>query len=350
MGRVDVTPNIGAAADAIMIGKRREGTQLLTPIAAELGTVRQSPAMNVAAVVANCTGKKILKPCKPATPVSLTIGVQAAVQTEWLGRLGMLKPEVKACSLYTGRGFGFARQAATLAAAPLYIASAGLGLVAGDTLVPTYGLTPTGKHPDAVSARVQGVFKPDVWFEGMLGGPFSSAWTDVLGDGQGSVLIALTHPYARMLGRSLSALAPDQLARLRIFGPSLNAVLPEVLHPAIAPYDKRLDVIAPGLQQHFASRALQHFVQSILPAQAMPDRAAEFEAVKAALGAVILPNRPRREGRTDAQLLAWITARLRSERGIARLLKALRHDEGIACEQARFARLYRAGLERRAAA
>ena len=306
----DTTPNIWGVDDASMSSGRLDGTQLLTPQAAELEAVRGSPAINIAAVVANCTRKKILKPGKLATPVSLTIGTQEAVQTEWLRRLATLKPEVAASSLYAGRGFGIARQAAALATAPLYIASAGLGLVAGDALTPAYGLTLLGKHADAVSARVQGALSPDAWFEAMLRGPFSDSWTNVLGDGEGSVLIALTHPYARMVARSLAELAPGQQARLRIFGRSLTAVLPQVLHPAIAPYDKRLDVISPGLLAHFASRALLHFVQSVLPIQ-IEGRTAQFEAVEAALGRVTWPNRPRRPTRTDAQVLAWIGGRLK---------------------------------------
>jgi hypothetical protein len=331
------------------MASRRNGTQLLTLQAAKLQVTGRTSTRNVAAIVTNCTRKKSRKPGTRATPVSLTVATQSRVETEWLRRLTMLEPEVAASALYTGRGFGIALRAANLAAAPIFIASAGLGLVEGDALAPAYGLTLTGKHKDAVSARVEGAFSPNAWFEAMLSGPFSSGWTDAFGEGDGEVLIALTKPYAEMIGRSLAALAPSKRAKLRLFGVSLTVALPEILRPAIAPYDRRLDTIMPGLDAHFSNRALLHFVQSGFPAQ-IGERAAEFEAVEAALGAVQRPHRPRRPTRTDAELVAWIAGRLRSERGIAKLLGVLRHDEGVACEQARFTRLYRAALEQRAAA
>jgi hypothetical protein len=342
------TPNIWGVGDAGTTHHLGSGTQLLTAGPAKLSTAERSPAGSVAAVVTNCTAKKTRKAGANATPVSLAIGAQVDVETEWLLRLSSLEPEVAAGALYAGRGFGIVQTAAGLAKAPLFIASAGLGLVAEAALAPAYGLTLAGKTADAVSARVRGGFRPDIWFEAMLSGRFSSRWAHAFGDGEGEVLIGLTQPYARMVGRSLAALPPSHRSRLRLFGLSLEAALPEVLHSAIAPYDRRLDVSMPGLLSHFSSRALLHFVQAGLPS--LNDRTAEFEAVKAALGEVSLPDRPRRPSRTDADIVAWLAERLRSERGIARLLGVLRHDEGIACEQARFTRLYRAALEQRAAA
>ena len=52
-----------------------------------------------------------------------------------------------------------------------------------------------------------------------------------------------------------------------------------------------------------------------------------------------------RAGRTK-KFFGLILARLRSQSGIARVLRALRDEEGVACEQARFSRLYRAAVDR----
>lgn len=48
--------------------------------------------------------------------------------------------------------------------------------------------------------------------------------------------------------------------------------------------------------------------------------------------------------------MAVIERHLGSTQGIGRLLRVLRDEEEIACEQARFTRLYRATLARRKAA
>ncbi len=257
----------------------------------------------------------------------------------------MQPPTATAGALYVGRGFGLAAEAATLAEAKLYIVSAGLGLVASDRRVPPYGLTVSGRHAESVAVRVAGKFDVAAWFSGLLSGPHSDQWADAMAQGSGRVLIALTRPYAQMVGESLSSLRPQVLARLRIFGAALTPALPAVLRPALAPYDARLDAILPGTRADFSQRALLHFVRSVAVKGGAQDRDADYAAVEAALRGVMAPDRLHRPRRTDAGILQLILARLRSQSGIARILRALRDDEGVACEQARFSRLYRVALQ-----
>ncbi len=167
-------------------------------------------------------------------------------------------------------------------------------------------------------------------------------WDQAGGDGEGRILIALTKPYAAMAGTSLAAASPQLLARLRIFGASLEDALPEVLHPAIVPYDDRLDALVPGTRSDFAQRALLHFVEHI--ADQAADRGAEFAAVKALLSGLAAPERPVREQRSDAELTNLIKGRLKPRSSASALLRQLRHEDGIACEQGRFGRLFKAAL------
>lgn len=260
-----------------------------------------------------------------------------------MSRIGSLPADAAAGALYAGRGFGLAAQAARLSSAKLYILSAGLGLVAADRQVPTYGLTVSPGHADSVAARITGTFDPAAWFSGLLSSPFSDQWADAIGQGPSRILVALTRPYAQMVGESLSALGPQTLKRLRIFGVSLHSALPSKLHPAIAPYDARLDGIFPGTRADFSQRALRHFAQ-LVAGRREQGRDADYSAVAAALGEAIAPTRMHRPRRTDAEISELIRARLQSQSGIARILRALRDDEGVACEQARFSRLYRAAI------
>jgi hypothetical protein len=109
-----------------------------------------------------------------------------------------------------------------------------------------------------------------------------------------------------------------------------------------------LDAVLPGTKVDFPQRALFHFVGVI--GDARGDAAADYARITNSLRRVKAPERPRRPQRTDQQILKLISARLRKETGIARLLRAIRHEDGVACEQARFTRLYRQALEQRAAA
>ena len=325
-----------------------EAQLLMTAAAFSKVVGRQAPAP-VAAVITICTHRKKAAPPSAATPVSLPVGTQEAVQSAWMERLRALPANVEASKLYSGRGFGLATQAAELVRSKLYILSAGLGLVPSDRKVPVYGLTVSGGHAESVAARVTGELDISAWFSALCSGPHSDQWTDALGRGSGRVLIALTRPYAEMVGESLSALEPQVLARLRIFGASLGDALPASLHPALAPYDDRLDAIFPGTRADFAQRAMLHFARYIAHANDAQDRDSDYVAVDAALDGITAPDRLRRPRRTDEEILHLISVRLRSQPGIARILRALRDEEGIACEQSRFSRLYRIALEARGA-
>ncbi len=269
------------------------------------------------------------------------------MQTAWIEKIRTASTNAAANELYAGRGFGLAIEAAKIASGKLYILSAGLGLVAGDQQVPVYGLTVSGAHAESVSSRVTGRLDVASWFSAVLSSPYSEPWADVVSENSGRILVALTRPYARMVGQSLSKLEPQALARLRIFGTSLASDLPACLHPALTPYDDRLNTVFPGTCADFPQRALLHFVRSVAIRDDARDRDSDHAAVAAALRGVAAPDKPRRPRRTDQEILQLITMRLRSQSGIAQVLRALRDCDGVACEQSRFSRLYRTALEQK---
>lgn len=284
-----------------------------------------------------------------STPASLPIGAQDAVQAAWIERIQTLPSDAAAGALYAGRGFSLAARAAQIASAKLYILSAGLGLVAAEREVPLYGLTVSAGHSDSIASRVTGKFDAEAWFSGLQSSSLSDRWVDATSRGSGRILIALTRPYAQMVGESLDSLDPHVLTRLRIFGASLASVLPPSLHHALAPYDARLEAILPGTRSDFSQRALHHFV-GLVAREGGQDRDADYAAVTDALAKVTAPERPRRPRRTDGELLELIAGRLQSQFGVARILRALRDEEGIACEQSRFSRLYQIALQKMEAA
>ncbi|RWO83267.1 MAG: hypothetical protein EOS18_06675 [Mesorhizobium sp.] len=300
-------------------------------------------------VVTICTFRKRARPPAESTPASLPIDTQDAVQAAWIERIQTLPSDAFARVLYAGRGFSLAVRASEIASAKLYILSAGLGLVAADRKVPLYGLTVSARHSDSIAARIRGEFDAGAWFSGLQSSPLSDRWVDAVGRGSGRILIALTRPYAQMVGESLNALGPEALARLRIFGASLASALPPALHLAVAPYDARLEAILPGTRSDFSQRALHHFV-GLVAGEGQQNRDADYAAVASALAKVTAPERPRRPRRSDEELLELIAFRLRSQMGVARILRALRDEEGVACEQARFSRLYQLALQKREAA
>ena len=153
-----------------------------------------------------------------------------------------------------------------------------------------------------------------------------------------------------MLAPVLAELPEQAAARLRIIGLRLDEFLPPHLRPFTLPYDERLDAALPGTRADFPQRALFHFVTEGLSTLPHVDAAGHRDWVQVALADQKAPNRAKRTRLSDREVMAVIDRHLDLTQGIGRLLHVLRHVEGIACEQARFTRLYHATLSRRTAA
>ena len=79
-----------------------------------------------------------IKASPAGTPAALTAGTQADLAKQWMAVAQSLPRTGPAANLYSGRAFSLARDAAMLTATPLFIISAGLGLVEAETPLPEY--------------------------------------------------------------------------------------------------------------------------------------------------------------------------------------------------------------------
>lgn len=302
------------------------------------------------ALLVPCASRKSLQPLASACAVSLPNAPQREVETAWLSLLGALPPERPARDLYSGRGFCLARQAASVTGAALYAVSAGLGLVAAEKVVPAYGITVGGRGLDSVANRVLGPFEADSWWRAVSGGPFATQLHDLfISGGARPILVALTQPYARMLAPALDSLVDGDIGRLRIVGANLESVLPRRLSAQILPYDERLDAIFPGTRSDFPQRAISHFANKGLSAPSIGDISEHRHWVENALAGKRPPKRPERTRLSDDEIMLLIGRHLTDSRSIGRLLRVLRDEDGVACEQARFSRLCRRVIDGRAA-
>lgn len=228
--------------------------------------------------------------------------------------------------------------------------SAGLGLVAADQMVPSYGLTISGRGPESITPRIRGHFDIESWWGTVSRGPFSTAFSSIFRkDLELPVLIALTQPYARLLAPVLDRLATRELERVRIFGTGLTESLSERVFRQVLPYDARLENVLPGTKADFPHRALLHFARKGLDANPAGNVSEHRAWVEAAFAGQVAPIRPARPRLSDSQIIELIERHLPETHAIGRLLRVLRDREGVACEQARFTRLYRIALERRVA-
>lgn len=264
----------------------------------------------------------------------------------WVARVGAAKAAMPAESYYKGRGIYLGRNAGC----DLGFVSAGLGIVRADRAIPAYDLTiAPGDSENVLDGMVPAV-GPTVWWAALR-----SAF-DAVGEArglsatitaeEGLVLLALTGPYLAMLRDELAELSPESLDRLRLFTSPATPV-GDRLEAVRIPYDARLDgpdSPCRGVVGDFAMRALADFAKGI--AVQHPDATAiEHGAAVAERLASWRPaaTRATRRTATDAELLSEIA--LARGRGIATasaMLRHLRDAMGIACEQGRMRRLWRA--------
>lgn len=291
----------------------------------------------IAAVITICSKRKRITQSPSARAASLPTGKLTAVAARWLKELSDAPKGEAASKLYAGRAFALARSAADQAAAPLYVISAGLGLVASETPVPSYALTVAGAGEDAIGPRVEDSFKAAQWFDAVLGGPYSVGLDRPFQEAGALVLVALTRAYAGLVGDALSRLPATDKSRLRIFGTAVEDRLPRPLHRQIMPYDGRLESVFPGTQADFAQRALADFATTVALQNPRASAEEHATAVSTRLEGRLAPPRPQRLRRTDSEILELIKLRAASSRPVS--LRALRDEEGIACEQGRFGRL-----------
>jgi hypothetical protein len=157
------------------------------------------------------------------------------------------------------------------------------------------------------------------------------------------VLVALPASYLRLVSDDLAAIDAETWQRLRIFTSKAGLkTVPGELTPCVLPYDERLESIPgfDGTRADFPQRALRHFVLELRGhSLTLSDAHSQVDRALAELKPRAIPVRARR---TDQQITDLIRTHWPSCGGnSARLLRQLRDQELVACEQSRFRDLWR---------
>ncbi|KPF54080.1 hypothetical protein IP65_09785 [Novosphingobium sp. AAP1] len=304
-------------------------------------------------MITTCTNRK-------RKPVSDNLHVSALPQApiddlavDWVCRLAAADDVFPARTIYGGRSFREAALAAELLDARLMVVSAGLGLVSADARVPPYSCTVLINAPDSIASRVTGDFSITDWWQALgAASPFSQSFQKAVSVTNGLICAALSDTYIEMVTDDLCALPAAILARVRLFTRApLDRVAP-ALRPLVMPYDDRLDgpdSPVRGTRGDFAGRALHHFAKYIHVAGDRRSVGDHCAAVGSALTGWRFAARFDRQRLDDDAVLALVRKHWDVERGsTARLLRRLRDDLGVACEQGRLANLARQVRKERA--
>jgi hypothetical protein len=304
-------------------------------------------------VVTTCSNRKLHSPSDALSARNLERGSLEQIAYEWGRRVAEAEERFLPLDLYCGRGIREAEAAAANLDQAPYVVSAGMGLLSPSTMVPAYDLTLSVGSQDCIFKRIAEPVRATDWWEAMgeaLGtpNPFARLVTDRPG---GSVLIACAGHYLDLISDDLLSLDSTDLQRVRLFGPQDVSKVKQRLGPLVMPYDDRFDGAncpIPGTKSDLAQRSLRHFANSMKSNRNLGrDPGYDVNWVRDLLKTWERPERHQRQKLTDAEIINLVP-RLweRADGSSVKMLRVLRDQEKVACEQGRFANLFKVAKER----
>jgi hypothetical protein len=294
-------------------------------------------------ILTNCTGRKRTGSQAITLPPASRRDSLPSIAESWR-RSTRLAPRTRtAAETYVGRSFAEARHISANLEAELFVLSAGLGIVAADELVPHYDLTVVDGSNSVRPLLSSLGMKASDWWAALLAafGNQRSVRSLVETHPHCQVLVALPSSYLEMVAEDLEELSDSELKRVRIFSSSKGrSVVSDRVRNVVLPYDDRLEGSEfPGTRNDFAQRALRHFTET-LGAHRLSLQNAEH-AVLTALAAMTPRQIPVRARKTDEEIMKLLTLKWGKFDGSStRLLRYLRDDALVACEQSRFRNLW----------
>lgn len=303
-------------------------------------------------LVTTCTNRKRKQVLPSLQASSLREGSQVSVLTEWCDRLSANPPIDAASAIYCGRAFREASSASREVSGSLWIISAGLGLVSEESKIPSYSITIGGSGPDSILKKIKGEkFLPAKWWKGITAfkGSPDPIHKFIIENPSKLFVIALSQAYAGLIQQDILLLSDDDLQRVRLIGLALHPVLDSRLQRIVMPYDERLD--GPGgtnvgTRSDFAQRAMRHFVTEVLIASNSNNLQLHAHTVNKALLGHHCREIPRRRRLSDQEIMDVILGHWHSSTvSSSKMLRIIRDDEKIACEQGRFKGLFQLAKE-----
>jgi hypothetical protein len=299
-------------------------------------------------IVANCTDRKRIK---PASKMRLRAIPQVPVRERvdlWRDTVRTSGSEkVAARDLYCGEHWSVVSRLPDAAreagfSPQLWIASAGHGLVSGDSMIASYSATFSPGHPDTTCNGSER--SPDSWWQELAAARRSDIRriSDLAGESsKAHVLVVCSAAYVSGLEADLIKAASEAEGRLLLVSSAYKRTLeaPEpldaVMLKAEAPLRQRFGGSLTGLNARLALEILGTIEHGGWEIERLRRRVRDLIA-----GCPALP-RIRRAECDDAGIEKYIKSALRASPSTwTRLLRSFR-EEGNACEQSRFRKLFR---------
>lgn len=304
-------------------------------------------------VLTSCTQRKRSGLSEPLTVELLLPGSYSETAISWTNLAHREEVKVPANHLYVGRPIKEACAASAHLNAPLHFISTGFGLIHEATALPNYDLTVARGSKSVETIITEVPFSPGKWWHAInqtRGN--ASPLRDLISIHSNAIfLVALSRVYLQMIKGELDALSPLDAPRIRLFTSTDGArEIPESMLTAWIPYDERFDGYAspnPGTRSDFPQRVMNHFVRHVLQKHA-PNLETEKTQVLNLLKQFSVRQHPDRVRKTDSEIIAIIHKYWNHGEGqSSKMLRVLRDDLLVSCEQKRFAELFRTAKQQR---
>lgn len=294
-------------------------------------------------IITNCTNRKRLGGLPPLELCTAQNQSLTAMAATWIQQVKARTSTRPAESLYTGRSVQDAKWVAQKLDAKLMFASTGLGLIGNEHPCPPYNLT-VAAEPNSIRPWLARLgLSPSDWWDAVNNHwqrpyPLASLAkrTDIK-----RILIALSANYIDLIANDLEQIATEDRSKLRLFTsrPGIER-LPENFRSLAMPYDDRLESSQfAGTRADFPQRAMRHFVE--LTNGSTNPVSSDYQAVTTAMSALPLVGAIKRRRASDEEVKALMIEAWDAQKGSSsRLLRYLRDDALVACEQSRFRSLW----------
>jgi hypothetical protein len=304
-------------------------------------------------VITSCTNRKKHTPTDDLCVSHLNRGTLEQTVCQWVDTINAQENQYASQDLYIGRSIKETQAAAHLLSTEPYIISAGMGLIKSSDNIPSYDLTiQTGTASTIQSKIVEPIFPYEWWSELNKKLNKKNPIANLINAHPNEiVLIACAEVYIKLIEKDLETLSLENLNRIRIFGPQHPKKFPQSIQNIIMPYDQRFD--GPdgpirGTRTDFAQRALLHFSKEIWINEPYPDALENHYAlVNNLMNKMRKPEIVKRIVLNDNEIIELVPkmwARAKGKSG--RMLRVLRDQELVACEQQRFSNLFKKAKER----
>lgn len=299
-----------------------------------------------AVLITSCSNRKTVPAKERLQASDLPCGTLIEVGRTWREWLKNHHKWLPATELYNGRGSLEAKLASDAVNASHWFVSAGLGLISANECVPSYDLTVSGTGPNQIRRKVlDSDFTTQAWWCELAKRrrPYRTLARLIEESSPNNIVLALPTNYLRMVLGDLCNTNPKDLKRVRLIGPPKSDV-PVNLQPIWMPYDSRLDTKKsplPGTRSDFPQRAARHFLEHVWPYSTNDSALKHARVVEEFISSLPYPSVPKRKQLDDIAIQKIIERRwLKAEGRSSRMLRILRDDEKIACEQSRFRNLF----------